>query len=388
MPDDADEGLQRPRHFTIEGRGTVVKILLIHPEGNVNYNANLSALIEVLTEAGHSVTYAASRRSLLNQELHLTGVRVVLVETQQIHGRFLYPNETNMSAWAGHDLVLAIDRGIIEGDYIARHFGIPKALLSYEIFFREETSAEFKLEEITACRDLSFAVCQDPLRGRMLCLANEIPPEKLLLLPVAGRRFYEPPQPKPRVLHELFQLPAKTKVALHMGSFAAWTGASFLLKSTWSWPEDWILVVHERFGRPNRALVESEANPDRVRVSESSFASQDQMAAFIQSADIGLALYFPTFENAWVGRNIQHMGLSSGKISQCLQLGIPVATHELGEISDWIRFYKAGQVFSLDRPFVPELPAHGATDACRALFENHLNLDRYAPDLLKRLAAL
>jgi hypothetical protein len=365
-----------------------VKILLIHPEGGVNYNANLSGLMEVLTEAGHLVTYVAPRRSLINQELNLPGVTAVLVDEQQQRGRFLYPDEINVQAWSGHDLVLAVDRGIIEGDWIARQLRIPKALLSYEIFFGEETPADFKLEEIVACRDLSFAVCQDSLRARKLCLANDIPPDKVLLMPVAGRRFREPRVPKPRLLHEMFQLPESTKIALHMGSFADWTGASFLLNSTRSWPDDWVLVLHERFGRPVRHLVEKDASPQRVRISETTFAKPDDMTAFVQSADLGVALYCPTYETEWVGRNILHMGLSSGKISQFLQSGVPVATHEIGEIADWIRFYKAGQVFSLDRPFVPELPADATPAACQRLFERHLDLDRFAPAMLKTLSAL
>jgi hypothetical protein len=290
--------------------------------------------------------------------------------------------------WEGHDLVLAIDRGVIEGDWIARQLSVPKALLSYEIFFREETPSDHKLEEIIACRDLSFVVCQDSLRARKLCLANDIPADKVLLMPVAGRRFREPPAVKPRLLHQMFQLPERTKIALYMGSFADWTGASFLLNSTRSWPDDWVLVLHERFGRPVRDLVEKDANPEKVRISETLFAKPDHMTAFIQSADLGLALYWPTFETEWVGQNIQHIGLSSGKISQFLQSGVPVATHELGEISDLIHFYKAGQVFSLDQPFVPELPVDATPGACRKLFEGHLDLDRFAPALLDTLSAL
>jgi hypothetical protein len=108
------------------------------------------------------------------------------------------------------------------------------------------------------------------------------------------------------------------------------------------------------------------------------------MDTFVQSADLGVALYCPTYENEWLGRNLAHIGLSSGKIASYLQNGVPVATHELGEISDWIRFYGAGQVFSLDAPFVPAVRS-GGNEACRALFERHLDLNRFGPALPEAL---
>jgi hypothetical protein len=173
-----------------------------------------------------------------------------------------------------------------------------------------------------------------------------------------------------------------------MGSFAEWSGASYLLKSTSEWPEDWVLIIHERFGASPITidLVAKHAHPERVRISEAIFANPGLMSAFIQSADLGVALYRPTYQNEWLGRNIEYIGLSSSKISTYLQHGVPVATHELGEISDWIRFYGAGQVFSLEHSFVPEEPAAGSTEACRKLFERHLDLERFGASLLQAAA--
>ena len=369
-----------------------MNILLVHPEGNFNYNANLGGMLELLGEAGHRVTYVAPLKPRINQHSDAPWLKVVLTEHHQVRGRLLFPGiqreqDIDAGAWVGYELVVGVDRGIIDAAWLARHFGIPHALISYEIFFSEEVSEQDKAEEIEACRDLSFAVCQDALRSRKLCLANRIAPSKMLHIPVAGRGF-QPPSPKPRLLHEQFGLEATTRIALYTGSLAEWTGASFLLKSTWSWPEDWVLVIHERFGPASatRALIEEHAKPGRVRISEATFDHPGLMTAFIQSADLGVALYRPTYEDEWLGRNLEFMGLSSGKICGYLQHGIPVATHELGELSDWIRFYGAGQVFSLDQPFVPELPTPGCDERCQALFEHHLDLDRFAPLLLHAVA--
>jgi hypothetical protein len=375
-----------------------MNILVVHPEGNLNYNSNLVGLLELLGEAGHRLTYAAPRRPAINQEIDSAYVRVVLVDRHQARGQFLFPSvqstddglsESDFAPWAGQDMVLAVDRGIIEGAWVARHFGIPHGLLSYEIFFRDEMAAELKAQEIEACRDLSFAICQDSLRSRKLCLENGIAPEKLLQIPVASRGFRSPVH-KPRQLHTLFQLPEQTKVALYMGSLAEWTGASFLLDSARNWPEDWTLVVHERYGpsKATRELIEARGCADRVRLSRITFATASQMDSFIQSADLGVALYCPTYQNEWLGHNLAHIGLSSGKISGYLQQGVPVATHELGEISDWIRFYGAGQIFSLDEPFVPQVSSENTVDGCRNLFEGHLDLNRFGSRLMETVHKL
>jgi glycosyltransferase involved in cell wall biosynthesis len=372
-----------------------VKILVVHPEGNINYNANLLGLFEMLGEAGHELTYVAPRRSF-DQELPFRFANVVLLDRPEAHGRFLFPrlamfshpwSRPDFAPWAGHDLVIGDDRGILAGAQIARHYAIPHALISYEIFFREETSAMYKAPEIEACRGLAFAICQDEVRARHLCAQNRITPEKVLRIPAAGRHFRSS-EPKPRLLHGLFGLAERCRTVLHMGSLADWTYAAYLLQSTRHWPENWTLVLHERYGPSpaTRELVREHATPGRVHISEARFANATDMSAFIQSADVGIALYRPDYRNPWVGRNIQHIGLSSGKIAAYLQHGVPVATHALGEISDLIVRYGAGQVFALERPFLPEEPSPARIAACRPLFERHLDVDRFGKNLVHAVA--
>jgi O-antigen biosynthesis protein len=372
-----------------------MNILIVHPEGNINYNTNLFGLVELLGDAGHSVTYVAPRRANLDQESRIATVNIKLREDCKVHGPVLFPGveeiddpatRRDFETWRGFDLVLGVDRGIIEAAQLARHYGISHALISYEIFFQAETSPAFVAPTTEACRDLSFATCQDSLRSRKLSLECGIAPDKIVHMPVAGRRFRSSDS-KPRLLHEQFNLQPGTKTVLHMGSFADWTRAPYLLKSTHSWPEDWVLVIHERYGAANSEIIRDLGHPDRIRVSHATFANPDEMSNFVQSADLGVALYHPTYEHKWVGANLEHMGLSSGKISTYLQHGVPVAIHELGEISDWVRFYNAGQVFALDQPFVPESPDAFSLEGCRQLFEKHLDLDRFAETLLKAVSS-
>ena len=115
----------------------------------------------------------------------------------------------------------------------------------------------------------------------------------------------------------MFGLAPNIKVALHMGSFDDWTGAPFLLESTRQWPDDWMLVVHHRFGatRAIECLFAQHGNPERIRFSAQPFHSHREMLPVIQSADLGVALYKATYAHQFVGKNIVNVGLSSGKIS-------------------------------------------------------------------------
>jgi hypothetical protein len=362
-----------------------VNILIGHPEGNLNYNPNLAGLIELLTQSGHLVTYVAPRDTKLDQTTTVPGLTMRLLEGRVEHGPLFFPEKRDdVAAWSGYDLIIGIDRGIIEAATIARYHGVPLALISYEIFFKNECPPHFNEPMIDACRDIVFATCQDSLRSGLLCEEYGIPAHNVVKLPVAGRGF-RGVSPKPRRLHETFGFPAEVRTVLHMGSFDHWTRAPFLLKSTHAWPSGWALVIHARYGlEPVLCdLVQRLGHPERVFVSEAKFGTLLQMADFIRSADLGVALYHPTYANRWQGRNIDTIGLGSGKISTYLQHGVPVATHDLGEMSDWLRFYGAGQVFALDEPFVPKAPQEDCMHGCRAFFDEQLNLDRFAGPVLR-----
>jgi O-antigen biosynthesis protein len=375
-----------------------MKILVLHPEGTLNYNANLFELLELMGEHGHQVTYTCVHRGDCCQDANSNLFRVVRVPASDLTGPFLFPEGStyqtaveleSMQQWGGFDLIIGVDAGVIEASWIARHSGAAHALLSYEIFFADEISPRAKALEIEACRDISFAICQDGLRSRKLCLEQQIAPAKILHIPVAGRR-YQPATTKPRLLHRLFDLPDDTKIALHIGSFEGWTHAHYLLESTKYWPDDWVLVIHERYGRSpeTQQLVRNLAAAGRVKLSGETFDNFRLMKEFIQSADAGIALYRPMPDDKYLGQNMKYVGLSSGKISSYLQHGIPVITHDIGELSDWIRFYGAGLVAPLDTPLRPMTFPAESTEACRTLFETHLDLERFGPSLIERLASL
>ncbi len=174
-------------------------ILIIHPEGNIGNNPNLSAIVETLCDEGHRVDLHSLRRPDIPQDYRYQRLNFTCHETPRpsltdghvfLSGKAFTNKEDRERYLRKHvppfDLVIGVDRGIIEADEIARLNRKPCGLISYEIFFAEETGLEFKGPEIQACANLEFAICQDRVRSIHLCAQNRIPVEKVVLIPVAG----------------------------------------------------------------------------------------------------------------------------------------------------------------------------------------------------------
>jgi hypothetical protein len=281
-------------------------------------------------------------------------------------------------------LIIGVDRdGIIEASFLSQLMGIPCGFISYEIFFKDETGSNFKKEEIGACKYIDFAVCQDDVRSSSLSEENHIPFEKIIQIPVAGRGLKK--GEKTRYLHTLLNIPFDKKIALFMGSIVKWSMIRELVQSVDNWPDEWVLVLHNRYGL-NTLIRDIQSN--KIYISRESYSKPDDLSIMLHSVDLGIALYNPTFEGIYTGKNLKYLGLSSGKIATYLQHGIPVLTNENGLIGDYIREYEAGYIVHKIEE-IPELldkiNLSGGQDNCYSLFNKYLNLDMHINPLLNKI---
>ena len=380
------------------------KILIIHPEGNISNNPNLFGIVEILCEKNYSVhIYSPKRENVYQQSpcagatlfLHPPGPEFLtagLVTTTGENPAEYEPQIRTLNASRGpYDLVVGVDRGIIEAFRYAKTLNIPCGLISYEIFFTEEAGEAFKRPEREACRSIDFAVCQDDVRAGCLSIENGIPRERIIHIPVAGRgcRAGE----KGRYLYDALQIDRSKKIALFMGSIAPWSMAGFIMESAAGWSDDWVLVVHSRYGRDGilSGYMEKFKHCDRIRFSLNPVADPNGMARIIHCADVGIALYKPQYASIWDGNNLKYMGMSSGKISTFLQHGTPVVVNETGEMSRYVAGLGLGWVVDDRRLFGLPAKVENPTAMqakCRAFFSLKLDLDRtIIPllDVLKRL---
>lgn len=381
------------------------RIAVIHPEGNFPNNPHLGGLIETLVERGHAVDVLCRPHVSQAQVRESANPRLLAMPvapgSDDPPRSVLFGPGTGLSTVARsglprYDLVIGVDLGVIEAAWVARARGAPHGLISYELHFADESPPGFKDEEIDACRDLAFAVCQDPLRAGLLARENALDPSApLFTMPVAGRGAR--PGERSFALHQALGLPRRIKLALAMGSAdAAWTGARELLRDVSRWPEDWALVLHHRFDQAGVArLRERLDKAARGKVFVSPFASLPghELGRLLHACDLGLVFYTPTHDAPLLGKNLEHIGMASGKFCTYLQHGLPVLVSDQGEMGGHVerqglgwRVERIDQTHSLLRTLT-RADMEARRPACLDFFSRALDLNALAGPFLEAVDA-
>jgi hypothetical protein len=363
------------------------KICLIHPEGNINNNPNLSGIVEILCGNGYRVDIYSTYRPEIYQKPPCQGSKLILENRSNILD---YEKIIRYKYSQNYHLVIGVDIGIIEAGILSRLHSIPYGYISYEIFFSDEIGFENKKLEIEACRNISFAIVQDEVRAQHLNIENKIHPDKFFYIPVAGRGIRK--SKKKNYWHEKFNIPNDKKIALYMGTIHKWAMSDDLIENAKTIPEDWHIVIHNRYGfnligSKYRKLIEGIPN---YHLSTEVFDSFDSMNDALSSADLGLAFYNPIKGAKYEGKNIQYIGLASGKISTYLQHGIPIATNKIHPIIGYIDKFNIGIWFeniqdlgSMLDSFVNDL-----SENCFSFFNEYLNLDNTIEKFLHFLKSI
>jgi glycosyltransferase involved in cell wall biosynthesis len=129
--------------------------------------------------------------------------------------------------------------------------------------------------------------------------------------------------------HKKFQIPENRKFFLHAGSIADWAQIPEIMDSLPSWPEEAVLVLHGRNREESeryRRQTSRKDIPGKIFWSMSPL-KEDDLHSLISTADGTFGLY----QN--LGPNIEHMGLSSGKIMRSLACGTPVIASNYASLS-------------------------------------------------------
>ncbi len=298
--------------------------------------------------------------------------------------------------YAPETVILAIDpHGAVEAHRYHRRTGIPFAYFSFEIFFRDEAQTfndiRIKALEVEASRAASLLVLQDPHRGRLFAGENGLKDAPMFYMPVAPAAG--PEVRKTEFLREKFRIPGDRTIVIHAGSFYTWTFAEDLIKSARHWPEEFVLVIHTR-SRPDaavRRLMDS-GNAENIIFSTEPLGDAEYHE-MLASADIGLVLYNPTYSDLNVGKNIETVGLASGKFSYYMKCGIPTISVKQDSIGENLEGYRFGlniedfgampdALMAIKRQY-----SDLSLDA-RKLFNERLSFDLYYPELRKRLEGL
>ncbi|MCC6488903.1 MAG: hypothetical protein IT364_15495 [Candidatus Hydrogenedentes bacterium] len=250
---------------------------------------------------------------------------------------------------ARYAAIIGVDpEGLIQAHRLNRNARLPLVYLSFEIMFKDEIAGSpleaLKRRELEASREVRLALVQDDERAACLVDHNGLPRDSMVLVPNG-------PAPEPAgtsaYLREKLGIPASSRVVLYAGNLKTWASRDFFDEMLAFWPRDYVLVLHHWVSADSflNAYLRRLRETGRVFVSEDPLPP-DRLTSLYASADFGLAPFKPTPDYWDTGKNILHMGLSSGKVgyySLCglpmLASGIPVFRREFSE-------YRCGEVYS------------------------------------------
>jgi glycosyltransferase involved in cell wall biosynthesis len=230
--------------------------------------------------------------------------------------------------------------GLIVCGLVGSLLRLPYVYFSLEIYLaREITSHHIRLmksvERFFNRRSL-FTVVQDQGRASLLSAENHVEDRPILLLPnsplgAAQRRRSD-------YLRRKLNLPEEQKVILYAGALADWTYTPELIEAARDWPAEWTLVLHSRQHGNNLGLDFADYPWVKSSGGPVPFA---HLPALVSSADVGLLLY-RNADTPWQGDNMTYVGLSSGKLAQYLQCGLPVAAVAFPGLCEIIDRYHCG----------------------------------------------
>lgn len=383
------------------------RFLIIHPEGNLANNPSLKAFVDFLGERGVQFDVRARRRKsvrypeirnvrwmmdkFLFDKLKLLSINIfcsraltkIIVFTQWVFFRKIKYN-----------LIIGIDRqGIIEAYYLSRFFLVPYCLFSFEIMFESETSRRYKTLERYASKNCSLWIVQDQVRANKLAEQNRLRIGNSFLLPIGARGLGKHSKNR---LRDRLNIPKEKRVAIALGSISRWTMIEDIIASLVDWPNEWALIVHDRYGATWDSLNKLGIDWNRflgksLFVSEQASDIVDDMGQILAGVELGIALYQPINDDPNLGNNLRFIGKSSGKIATYLRYSIPVITNEIGEMASDIRKYKLGAVVekaSMLPNILKEFNYCCFANNCSSYFINNLDFNLYGQRLYEKLIKL
>ncbi len=270
------------------------------------------------------------------------------------------------------DNVICVDpMGLVAAGRVKEVFNIKLIYASFEIFFNDEFFVQrkkiLKELEMLYSRSVDSVIVQDKRREILLREVNNFSPETSFIhIPVSPMPLETTLQPLN--LHDRFKIPESKRIAIYSGSLQSWSGINEILSLfPDKWNNDYWFIVHSHHilkdGDPIREKIQELAGKGcQITLHDRPFYEYSDYAAFLLGCDVGFATYFPNPLDIFAGKNIQIIGLSSGKFSTYMMLGLPTITTNHKTYEELNEQYKFGELICYAR----EIP-----DALKRINENY-----------------
>ena len=381
------------------------RILIIHTDGNTFNNPSLKCIIDLLLENGFEIdlrypkSYAPM--PLMDNVRFIPFGKFTRRLKDIIFNRFCSKLLMSLSVfieyilyYRKYDLIIGVDRqGLLEANILNRLIKSRYIFISYEITFEKETSIRYKAIEKEASKNVSLWIIQDEERAQKLMEENGLKESNKFLLPLASAGVGNKSELR---LRDQLEIPNTKYVAIVIGSIAAWSMTNEIIKSVINWPDDWVLILHERYGRTRELLMnelpdmESYINK-KIFISDSATENVDDMSTILSGVDAGIAFYKPDYVGPYTGNNLKYLGLASGKISTYLRYGIPVIANEIGLYAEVIHKHQLGIIVSSPENITTQLselksPCYSVN--AKRYFSEYLDFNNYSDNFLNEILSV
>ncbi len=325
-------------------------------------NPTLFTLIKKLDNEGHGVALFNTKNQHrapkdLNNITYFDGPKGYQIPRRPdnfINYLFLYWNIVKQIKANKINNIIAVDPvGLILAGRIKRIYkNINIHYFSFEIFFADEVKnnpayVQLKKKEIYYSKFVSSILIQDEERKKLLVRENNINPDftNWHLIPVA-------PEIENRSNHTSYNraqygLKENDIVYIHSGSVAEWAGINHIIKAVEDGlPENTYIFIHSRTkldfsNRTNAKLLALKSTYPNLIIHDEAFDNYEDYISFLNIFDYGIVMYEPD-GGIFTGTNIQEIGLSSGKFSTYMAVGLPCLLFECTTYTKIVAQYPIG----------------------------------------------
>jgi glycosyltransferase involved in cell wall biosynthesis len=385
------------------------RIGIVHPYENLDTVPCVCLAIEMLAKAGYHVdVFTPISPDYLIPSF--TTPNIVVIPHNIPHWEYQGFTKDNSDHWSysweifkkhlvkPYQCFLGVDpKGLIRAAELSQLIRVPLVYFSLELMLSDEVENEFflqiKLREISLSRRAAFIIIQDGARAALLSHDNGIKAGKFVLVPNAPMGPAR--KQKSNFWHKKFSLESEQRVVLYSGSIDQWAGLENIVESTYSWPDDWVLVIHSRSESSLSALTQTlkqKADPKRVFFSLKP-VPRESYDELIDSADVVIAFYVTIPGDVYAQRNLTTIGLSSGKTAYALRSGLPVIINRGEGLPDLIKQFGGGIVVNEFEEIGEAIRKIGQSyevysQAALRLFDAHLDFYTSFLAVIKRLSEL
>jgi glycosyltransferase involved in cell wall biosynthesis len=269
------------------------------------------------------------------------------------------------------------------------------------LFFSEILGLRRKIDKMlerVANKYCKLSIVQDKSRSQLLARENGISPKTIVELPNSslGKAFHK----KTHFLYNKLRILKDKFLILSMGTLDYWSYSRELALESRNIGSSNILVLHsrskvghsrERQDNFVRNLIALQRENENLRLSLQA-VNYDELEKLVRSADVGIALY-KLSNTPYLQKNIEKIGLSSGKIAQYLKCGIPVITNDVTSLVSIIEDFDCGiviqQVSQLREAIarIKENYSYYSKNACQC-FNSVFNFEKKFQGFMAKLSRL